>query len=165
MRTVILCLILLSGLCFAQQPDLTLFYEAYMHQRYESACAILDLLIQQHPENASLHMYMGKTRLAMRQYGRAVKSLQTAESMQFSDPHLYHYLGLALKEEGLLEEAIRAFDKALWGHPDPVPLRLRIAGLHYEQKRYDKAITSLDEILSENPDHLRALFELSLIHI
>lgn len=159
MKIKTLIFLLLAGLCRAQQPDLTLFYEAYMHQRYESACSILDLLIDQHPENASLHMYKGKTYIAQRQYGKAVNALREAESMQYKDPHLYQYLGQALREEGLREEAIAAFDRALRSHSHPVPLRLRIAGLHYEQKRFDEAVGMLKIILLENPDHLRARFE------
>ncbi len=71
-----------------------------------------------------------------------------------------YYLGLAEKEAGQSEEAVRSFRQALSLQPDYLPAQLQLATTLIDLNRMEESIPDLQEIVKRQPAHPTAHYDL-----
>lgn len=80
----------------------------------------------------------------------AIRELQFAYQLNPEDPVTIHWLGEAYRRRGLLDKALEHFLMAVERMPNDPDLRLNLAGLYVQLKRYPEAIES-SQILIDDP--------------
>lgn len=80
----------------------------------------------------------------------AIRELQFAYQLNPADPVSIHWLGEAYRRRGLLDKALEHFLMALELMPEDADLRLNLAGLYMQLKRYPEAIEH-SQALIEDP--------------
>ena len=94
------------------------------------------------------------TYIQQKQHDKAVQAAQALVEKMPDNPSPYNLLGAALAGRGDLEAATKAFTKALAISPDKTAARFNLAKMELRNGQRQQAITRLDEILAEHPDHL-----------
>jgi tetratricopeptide (TPR) repeat protein len=102
-----------------------------------------------------LHL-MGLLSLQARQYDAAIEWTGHANREDPKTDYLLS-LGTALEQQGLHEQALKAFDKAVQLKPDNAEFRARLANVLVELKRPADAIASADQALRLDPRFAYAL--------
>lgn len=69
-----------------------------------------------------------------------------------------------LEQEGNLEGALRAMEKAVSSYPFNLEARFQLGLLYFNSKKYDDAIGQLDSVLILAPNHSNALYSLGLTY-
>jgi Tfp pilus assembly protein PilF len=80
----------------------------------------------------------------------ATRELQLAHELDSEDPITIHWLGEAYRRRGLLDKALEHFLEALELDPESQQLRLNLAGLYIQRKRYSEAIEQ-SQFLIDDP--------------
>jgi len=97
------------------------------------------------------------------QYDQAILQAERALDLNPNDPAAYRGMGNALNAVGRPGEAVEAVKKAMLLDPHyAVYYSTDLASAYRNLGQYDKAITSLKEALSRNPDWMPTYFELAM---
>lgn len=88
---------------------------------------------------------------AMRGGGKRKPTVMLEKPVDESDADTHYDLGLAYKEMGLHEEAIKAFEKVLRSPGREVQCRVMIGMCHREMNNHNEAITEFKQGLHANP--------------
>ena len=68
----------------------------------------------------------------------------------------HNSLGVTLREQGNLEQAVAAYERALRLKPDHIEAHCNLGIVLKEQGRLDEAVASLDRALRLKPDYVKA---------
>ncbi|WP_363331193.1 tetratricopeptide repeat protein [Bradyrhizobium sp.] len=109
----------------------------------------------------TLHL-MGLLALHTRQYDHAVAWLARA-IRQNPKTEYFSSLGLALKHQGRLEEALKVFDKAVQLKPDDAELWKHLGGVPSALDRRTEALLSYQHVLKLNPRHWEAAYQSAVL--
>jgi len=109
----------------------------------------------------TLHL-MGLLSLHAKQYDAAIEWIDRANR---ADPKMDYLAGLgtALEQQGLHEEALKAFDKAVQIRPDVAELRTRLANVLVLLQRRDHAILNYEHALKLNPRYWYAAYNYAVL--
>lgn len=126
-------------------------------ERYDDAIADYQLLLPSEDLGirlglATAYTRSGKTDSAREALGPAVSNEESAD-VQF-------LLGQAYAEEGKLEEALAAFEKALKLNPSLPQIRLNIGAVHWKRKHADLAMEAWRAEYAANPSTFAANYTL-----
>jgi tetratricopeptide (TPR) repeat protein len=128
------------------------FLEAGQTAKAENSCR--EALRQQPDFAEALHL-MGGIAFSRRQYDRAVEWFARA-IRQSPRPGYLVCLGTALGELGRLDEALKAYDKALLFTPEDARIWTHMGRVLTEAKRYEEAALSLQHAMKLDPRLLEA---------
>jgi tetratricopeptide (TPR) repeat protein len=105
---------------------------------------------------------MGLLSLQAKQYDAAIEWVGRADR---ADPGMNYLLnlGTALEQQGLQEEALKTFDKAVQIRPDDAELWTRLANVFVVLKRPDPAILSYEHALKLNPRYWYAVYNYAVL--
>jgi tetratricopeptide (TPR) repeat protein len=109
----------------------------------------------------TLHL-MGLLSLHAKQYDAAIEWVGRADRADPKADYLAS-LGTALEQQGLHEEALKAFDKAVQIRPDDAGLWTRLANVLVLLQRPDHAILSFEHALKLNPRHWYAAYNYAIL--
>jgi len=151
-----LFLVFLGTGLHAQKKDLTNFFLFFMNNEYDSARVFLERQIEQNPDNKQLQYYLGKTHLAMNNYSQSVIAFRHALEGTKSDVRIYQYLGQVYEDQGMLPEAIEAYETIGQFRLLPPAIQLKLAYLYFKQSSYDPAIIILNDFMKQDSTHLYA---------
>ena len=109
----------------------------------------------------TLHL-MGLLSLHARQYDAAIEWVGRAN---LGDPKADYLLSLAaaLEQQGLHQEALKAFASATRQKPDDVELWMRLANILVVLKRPAEAISSLEQAIRINPSDWSAVYSYAVL--
>ena len=90
-----------------------------------------------------------------RKAGMFDKALATVRPIMESSPnwHAATALGLILRQQGKVEEAEQAFEKALSLDPDDISARLEAGDTYFERGQWQRALKWYENVLSLQPQH------------
>jgi Tfp pilus assembly protein PilF len=80
----------------------------------------------------------------------AIRELRRAETLDPDDPITIHWLGEAYRRRGLLDQALENFLRSIEMDPEAQEIRVNLAGLYLQRKRYPEAIEQ-SQILIDDP--------------
>ena len=105
---------------------------------------------------------MGRAMYARGKTRKAVTAHRTAVEITPDDPNAYVGLGLALAEEGYIEDATVALKTAVeLGGGTDASVNYRLGAAFAKQRQFPFACQALRWCVSQNPRHLDAWFELA----
>ncbi len=109
------------------------------------------------PDHADTLHLMGLLSLDAGQYDHAIAWLSRA-IRQDPKPAYLASLGSALHRQGRLEDALKAYDKAVQLKPDDANLWRDLGNLLFDLKRPDDALLSFQHVLTLDPKHWDAAY-------
>jgi tetratricopeptide (TPR) repeat protein len=114
------------------------------------------------PNHADALHLMGLLSLRANQYDRAVDWLARAIRQNPKTEYLSS-LGITLKHNGRLEEALNVFDKAVQLKPDDAELWKQLGGVLAALARHADALLSYQQALKLNPRHWEAAYQSAVL--
>jgi tetratricopeptide (TPR) repeat protein len=105
---------------------------------------------------------MGMLALHAKQYDHAVEWVARA-LRQVAKPEYLVTLGTALQSQGRLEEALKAFDKAVQLKPDVAELWKNLGNVLMALQRPAEALLSFQHILTLDPRHWEAAYQSAVL--
>jgi tetratricopeptide (TPR) repeat protein len=109
----------------------------------------------------TLHL-MGLLSLHARQYAAAIEWIDRANQASPATDYLAS-LGTALEQQGLHEEALKAFEKAVQIRPDAAELWTRVANVLMLLRRWDQAVLRFEHALKLDPRYWYAAYNYALL--
>jgi tetratricopeptide (TPR) repeat protein len=116
------------------------------------------------PGHADTLQLMGLLSLQAKQYDAAIEWIGRADRAD-PEPDYLASLATALEQQGLHEEALKAFDKAVQNRPDDAELRTRLGDVLVRLQRPDQAIPHFDSALKLNPRYWYAAYNRALVRL
>jgi Flp pilus assembly protein TadD len=107
-----------------------------------------------HDDVAMLYLSMGEASRAVTHFAASAAEQPTVAAAQFN-------LGTALTVAGRLDDAARAFEKALSMRPDYSQAHNNLGRVRLEQRRIDEALSHFREAVRLDPQNPQAWFNLS----
>ncbi len=104
--------------------------------------------------------------LALRQLGRVPEALEAAQravSADASHPQAWAILGDLLRVQGLLDDAARAFERAMTLQPDNLIWRLELGRVLFRLDRFRDAVAHFRVILTQRPELAQVAPELLFV--
>ncbi len=115
-----------------------------------------DALAAQPDHADALHLLAGIAHRT-RRYQLAVDLISQAIKLNGRNPFYFSNLGVALRQLGRPDEALRSFERALALKPDFAEAFINRGNAQRDLKRLDEALASYDQALARQPDHAEAL--------
>ena len=112
--------------------------------------------IGKNSQNPEILNYLGLFELERMDFINAIKNFSKAANLDKSNSLYYFNLGNAYFYNGWMEEAQKAYQKALYINPENIDYRYALAYLHYDCEEFVKAQTEIDAILEANVHHSQA---------
>lgn len=122
---------------------------------HENAIAELRSDLDQTPDTAHLHFWLGTVYADKGEDDLAISELLTALRLSPNLLRAANRLGRIFQREGMYERAIAYYSKAAEAQPSP-GLHGLIGLLHLRQEKYDKAVEYFEAALSMNKDFAEA---------
>ncbi len=117
----------------------------------EKADIAFQAALKSDTSQAELHTEIGEIYLAAGKDAKAAEAFQSSLS-KVQSVHVYNRLGIALRKEGRLSEAIIEYHKALLIVPNDEALYYNIGRAYLDNNQKEKAIESLKHALVIDPD-------------
>jgi putative PEP-CTERM system TPR-repeat lipoprotein len=118
----------------------------------ESGAAILGTLVSRRPTYAPARVRLASVQLTLKSPSAALKTLEPIKTN--NDPEMQAILGQANLQLGRFSDAIGALEKAIGsGARDDDGLKLQLAQSAYELGDTDRAIKTLEEVRSRDPNN------------
>lgn len=127
----------------------------------EGAAASAERAVALAPHDRNFAANLAVIRNAQGRFGEA-EALCRRALKGGEDPGLLNTLGVALKEQGRLEDAASSFERAAALQPGFVQALYNLAGVRKDQGRADEAIALLREVVALAPDLPAARFALCM---
>lgn len=109
------------------------------------------------PDHSDALHLMGLLALDASQYDHAIAWLSRAIRRDPKPAYLAS-LGSALQRQGRLEDALKAYDKAVQIRPDDANLWRDLGNVLFDLKRPDDALLSFQHVLTLDPEHWDAAY-------
>lgn len=107
-------------------------------------------------QNPEILNYLGLFELENMNFIEAIKNFSKASNLDKYNSVYYFNLGNAYFYNGWIEEAQRAYQKALYINPENLDYRYALAYLYYDKKDYIKAKSEVDAVLENSSNHIQA---------
>jgi tetratricopeptide (TPR) repeat protein len=132
-------------------------------RQYEAAQRLLEPLLKRWPEDAHLHYAMGAVLYTQGHLNRAETHLRESVRLQSDQLPSYYYLALAARDLGRDADAIAILRGLLEKHPDHAASNEVLGTLLMSSQQYEQAELHLRKAVSQNPQSVRANYQLGLL--
>ena len=119
----------------------------------ETSVALLEMAVQQSPDDVTLRLNLAEAYLATRRTSRAAEQLAAATRLSPDSPRVAHIAGCISLRRGESESAVELLSRSVTLAPDEPDYRLSLAEAYYMTNRSQKAIEQWRRILESDPDH------------
>ena len=127
----------------------------FISQNYESACNKLRELVDDEPNNASYHDWLGVTLHKLGRYEEALEAKRVAVRLDPDNARYHNSLGVTLHELGHYEEALEAKRTAIRLDPDNARYHDSLSVTFHILGRYEEAVEEDYEAVRLDPDNAR----------
>lgn len=135
-----------------------------MNNDYVSAKNYLVRQIQENPADKTLHFYLGKTLLTLKEYQQAKLEFDLALKNGYQK-NVLKYLGQIYEDQGMLAEAIEKYQLAIRMEPESTVLKMKLASLFYKQQNYPATISILENFIRQETANLQVYYLLGRSYI
>ncbi|MFN7950007.1 MAG: tetratricopeptide repeat protein [Blastocatellia bacterium] len=118
--------------------------------------AVIEIHAQQPALPASPEMAQGIQHYRQGNYREAVAALKTATKKNKNDAEAWHFLGLALHNQGKIKDARKAFERAISLRPDYAPSRAALAYMLLLTNKTAEAKAEAEQALRYDPQNPEA---------
>ena len=126
-----------------------LFFEALKQKaitNYDKAIEALEKCIEIDPKPDYLYLELGKNYLELKQYQKAEENFKRVQKNQPEDRYLLEFLFETYFQQRKYKESVAIVEKLVEYNP---MFKEQLANLYFLEKRYDDALTVLDELNEE----------------
>lgn len=107
------------------------------------------------------HYDQGLRRFRVQDYSTAAAHFKRAVLIDPTRYEAHKRLALCYLNDNQPDRALFIYQRLLEKTPDDVDLLMAVSGLHFDQKHYDQAATTLERVLRLEPNHRDALLRLA----
>ena len=132
-------------------------------RQYEAAQALLEPLVEKHPDDAQLQYALGSVLYIQGHLAEAVEPLQQSLRLEPEQLLSYYYLALVARDQGRDSEAIERLEDLLRRYPDHASSCEALGGLLMKSQRYAEAERYLRRAAHLDPASVRANYQLGLL--
>ncbi|MFW5800737.1 MAG: tetratricopeptide repeat protein [Spirochaeta sp.] len=126
--------------------------DAFLHDNPDDATALLEIAVQNDPENAQAYIYLGIAYAQIGYLERAADALRRGtENAGEKLDQLYHNLAIVYQKMDDVEAAEDAYQRAVQYNPSYSPSYLNRGNLNVRQEEYDAAIQDYRVYLNLQP--------------
>ena len=125
----------------------------------ERAGQLYEMAVALEPNNPSLQVGLGIFHLKFNRYGEAETAFRTALGMD-GIRCCSEKLSCCIQQGRAVADAAREYERALSLQPDDLNTRFNLGLVRNHLGQYEQAKMLLNEVVSENPRHARALYAL-----
>ena len=116
------------------------------------------------PEYPDGPVNVARARLQEGDVDTAIPLLEQALELSPGLARAHYFLGTALRALGRYDEALAEFDAARAQYPRDRVVLNQIGRIHFLERRFDEAVSVLEEVLRIDPEDLQAHYNLMLSH-
>ena len=116
------------------------------------------------PEYADGPVNVARARLQEGDVETAIPLLEQALELSPGLARAHYFLGTALRALGRYDEALAEFEAARAQYPRDRVVLNQIGRIHFLERRFDEAVSVLEEVLRIDPEDLQAHYNLMLSH-
>ena len=116
------------------------------------------------PEYADGPVNVARARLQEGDVDTAIPLLERALELSPGLARAHYFLGTALRALGRYDEALAEFEAARAQYPRDRVVLNQIGRIHFLERRFDEAVSVLEEVLRIDPEDLQAHYNLMLSH-
>ena len=116
------------------------------------------------PEYADGPVNVARARLQEGDVETAIPLLQQALELSPGLARAHYFLGTAVRALGRYDEALAHFEAARAQYPRDRVVLNQIGRIHFLERRFDEAVSVLEEVLRIDPEDLQAHYNLMLSH-
>ena len=113
-------------------------------------------ITKQYPEAFIVWNILGASAAQIEMLDLAITAFQKVISLKPNFADAYYNMGVALKDQGKMEEAIESFNKSISLKPDYAEAYSNMGVALQEQDKLDEAITAYNKAISLKPDYAKA---------
>ncbi len=139
-----------------KQEDLKEAKGLINQEEKEKADTIFRRLEREFEGDLDLKIEIADIWLNAEEYQKAIEHLKQAYKDNPQSVHIFNRLGVALRKQGKVEDAEKAYQHALKLTPKDEYLHFNLGRLYLENKMWEKAIKSAENALSLNPEFKEA---------
>ena len=136
----------------------------YELKQYESARALLDLLLNRPAPSADVLLAAARTASRLERWSDAEALLRRSLKARPASSEAWFQLGRVLSERGELQGAIEAYRASLARNPDARNARLNLAVLHARSGNSREALLLYGQLLKAHPRYTPALLNRARLH-
>ena len=143
------------------KAELETIAHMYRQKRYDECLKEVKAKLKKSPDSLHLLNYQAMAYSALKKDREA---LQSYENISKKDPSLagpYYNMGIILKRNGRLEEAIVIYKKAISLKPDYVQAYNNLGVLYKDNEQYENAIPMFVKAKEIQPDHQNSYYNLA----
>ena len=148
--------------------DIQLLNKAIKYHKDEElkeAISAYTALLNKFPHDANVHHLLGIAYAQQEQYSPAKKCFEQALKYNPDEPSIYNNYGNLLKKLGKSEEAKHNYLASLQRQPYNPSVHNNIGALLYQHGDIDGAVGHFNQALSQKPDYVDAMYNLSLAYL
>ena len=134
-------------------------------RQIDQATSLLERLVIDDPENASIHNVLGNAYVLQGQLARALESYQRADNLKPGSEEFLLNIANVLQLQGELISARNYAQAAYDVDPRSIEAIYRLAVLDIADEEQVSALTRLDQILRENPQFAPALLQRAILNL
>jgi tetratricopeptide (TPR) repeat protein len=127
-----------------------------LKQNNEQALADFTLAIKMEPENGLAYYHRGNLYLKLEQYNQAVSDFSVCSNLEFKQPELFYYKGMAEQKAGALEESIQSLEYFLILKPNHTQAAYALANILARTQKYNQAVIYYNQVINAEPTFANA---------
>jgi tetratricopeptide (TPR) repeat protein len=150
----------------AQQSDFTNGVRLYQEGEYQQAAQALETATNADPALEAAWYYLGLTRFKLADYPGSLAALQKALELAPGRPGTRLMIGQIYESQNAFNEAIGVYqDEARYRRGrDILPVVRATGRALYRAGRYTEALSTLQKVISDDPNDVEAVYYLALTH-
>ena len=129
-------------------------------KRYKEACDLLETAVKFNLDFPALYHYLSQAKFALRDYKMAQKYVKQALQNAPDNVDYLNQLGICCKENGQVEDALKAYNQAIKLDPNNLEGLYNKAILLKSKQEFDEAIRLLEKVLKRDPQFTLAKIKL-----
>ncbi len=138
------------------------FY-SFSKGRFRDAEAELKTAVRLTPEALNTRLFLASYYLKLKDYDKAIHTMQEGLANNRSDAVLYNYMAVAFLAGRRPAEAVKCIQKAKAVNPDYLDPYFNLAAYYIKSGDHDKAANEYKAVLGRAPKDLRALISLASV--
>ena len=130
--------------------------------KFEDARSYYERFLTLHPGRSDIKLRVLGTLISEHKHEAEDKLLNEILAVKSNDPHALMHIGDLYDRAGKADKATDFYNRALKADPEQVDVFMRLAGLSFNAKEYEKAREMLLKVLDKQPNNPHALYNYAL---